>query len=430
MPGVPSELSKLQFDYAWKWFAFHADQRTKMFNFMILVAGVLATAVATAYDKSRPEIAAVLSFVGAVAMLMFERLDHRNRNLIWLGEEVLTHLEREVIFGENLKIIDREEKKIPFGVLYRQKREDVESPETTKVARDFREGRHRFWNPAFAYLLSLLFLLLFFFVIFFPPIGTPVAVPSTSPVVVIPGPDAGFPPSVTAIEKLWPFYGVVGIALVAGTVLLIFGTGWIARIAGTVAIVAGLTMHGYVINKLQIGDLFRIEPKIDKIPLLNDLKAQISKIDEADIRNEIEVAFHRIGNLGPEYLGRFSGFDPGKSDLKENMEPLTSSVCKQWSDHIDRDQLGLLLVIGATDRVPLNPSARLRYESNFGLARARAEKVKLAIGNCGVLPNRVIALVSGPQSTPEAVTRSDVDSGFPEDRSVDVWAFWSLHTAR
>jgi hypothetical protein len=39
--GDVSDLVKLQFDYAWKWFSFHADQRVKMFNFMLVVFGIL-----------------------------------------------------------------------------------------------------------------------------------------------------------------------------------------------------------------------------------------------------------------------------------------------------------------------------------------------------------------------------------------------------
>lgn len=32
-----SDLVKMQFDYAWKWFDFHARQRTTMFNFTIIL---------------------------------------------------------------------------------------------------------------------------------------------------------------------------------------------------------------------------------------------------------------------------------------------------------------------------------------------------------------------------------------------------------
>jgi hypothetical protein len=93
------ELHKLQFDYAWKWFAYHADQRVKMFNFMLIVFGVFATAIVTALgSKDLPSgVAAVLCFVAAALGLTFSLLDRRNRDLVWIGEEVLTHLEKNFI---------------------------------------------------------------------------------------------------------------------------------------------------------------------------------------------------------------------------------------------------------------------------------------------------------------------------------------------
>ncbi|MGB8279029.1 MAG: hypothetical protein WCF20_14015 [Methylovirgula sp.] len=89
------ELRKLQFDYAWKWFAFHAEQRTKMFNFMLVATGIFATAVATAYVKSSSRLAFWLCIAGALVAAIFSLLDRRNRDLIWRGEEVLIELEKK-----------------------------------------------------------------------------------------------------------------------------------------------------------------------------------------------------------------------------------------------------------------------------------------------------------------------------------------------
>src|SRR5690348_4185358 len=104
-PDPPSnpqlELPKLQFDYAWKWFSYHADQRVKMFNFMLIVLGIFASAIVSAVGNKELPIgfAAVLCFVAAALALIFPLLDRRNRDLVWLGEELLTHLEKTVIFG-------------------------------------------------------------------------------------------------------------------------------------------------------------------------------------------------------------------------------------------------------------------------------------------------------------------------------------------
>jgi len=44
-----------------------------------------------------------------------------DRDLVWLGEEVLTYLEKNCIFGEGIKIKDRKGKDMWFGILSRQK---------------------------------------------------------------------------------------------------------------------------------------------------------------------------------------------------------------------------------------------------------------------------------------------------------------------
>jgi hypothetical protein len=77
----PSELDKLRFDYAWKWFSFHAEQRTKMFNFMLVGLGALATVVVTAINDHLVLVARFACGLGFVIALVFWRLDGRNRTL-------------------------------------------------------------------------------------------------------------------------------------------------------------------------------------------------------------------------------------------------------------------------------------------------------------------------------------------------------------
>src|SRR6516164_9689130 len=97
-PSLPCdpelELHKLQFDYAWKWFSYHADQRVKMFNFMLVALGIFAAGVVNAFDKTPNIVTAILCFFAAGLAVVFTFLDRRNRDLVWLGEDVLTHLER------------------------------------------------------------------------------------------------------------------------------------------------------------------------------------------------------------------------------------------------------------------------------------------------------------------------------------------------
>ena len=70
----PTELQKLRFDYAWKWFNFHAEQRTKMFNFMLVGLGILATALVGAIEKKLLLEAAVVGTAATMVALVFSKV--------------------------------------------------------------------------------------------------------------------------------------------------------------------------------------------------------------------------------------------------------------------------------------------------------------------------------------------------------------------
>jgi hypothetical protein len=176
----PLELRKLQFDYAWKWFSYHADQRVKMFNFMLVVFGVFATAIGSTVGRLPSGFTAVLCFVAAALGLIFPLLDRLNRDLVWLGEELLTHLEKNVLFGEAITIKDRRGEDIRLGILSRQSFEDDTRANNIwyawgkgvgdtwrawstwracgKCVDDAWHGKHRVWLPLVGFLMFALFL--------------------------------------------------------------------------------------------------------------------------------------------------------------------------------------------------------------------------------------------------------------------------------
>ena len=75
-------------------------------------------------------------------------------------------------------------------------------------------------------------------------------------------------------------------------------------------------------------------------------------------------------------------------------------------------------------------ATRRRFESNYGLARARAEAVKERLTKCtpSIGADALLALVAGPGTTP-ATPNAD-RSGFGADRRVDVWALWGSARVR
>jgi hypothetical protein len=155
LPVDPWELQKLQLDYAWKWFSYHADQRVKMFNYMLIVFGIFAAGLVNALDKNVPKAAAVgLAFFAGVLALIFSLLDRRNRDLVWLGEDVLKDLERTVIFQQGGEVRDHFGQNVTLSILTRAD-PPTQSPRCS--FRDARLGKHRVLLPLFAYVISVAF---------------------------------------------------------------------------------------------------------------------------------------------------------------------------------------------------------------------------------------------------------------------------------
>lgn len=167
--------TRTQFEYAWNWFEFHAEQRTKMFNFMLLAIGIFATGIIGNVDK-HPIISAVLCFLAAGIAMLFSRLDYRNQELVWYGEDVLIHLEKEKIFSSPASIQNprrQEPQSIPFGILYRQRQEnDRPEPyqprptepfltdllrELVSILKNWRSGKHRYLLRGIMYLVAAVF---------------------------------------------------------------------------------------------------------------------------------------------------------------------------------------------------------------------------------------------------------------------------------
>jgi hypothetical protein len=88
-----SERAEMR-EYAWRYFALHADQRLKTFNFFLILATVILGGVlAFLKDASIPWLAAPVGLLLFVLSLVFWRLDRRNRELIWHAENALRQIE-------------------------------------------------------------------------------------------------------------------------------------------------------------------------------------------------------------------------------------------------------------------------------------------------------------------------------------------------
>lgn len=155
---TPTELQKQQLEYAWNWFSFHADQRIKVYNFMLVALGFLVAAIVTAVDKDRLGIALVLCLFSALLAAAFVALDRRNRDLERLGADVLRELEKKVLFEKAATATPSAMSSLDVGILANPRHEAGYSDKGELVnTENFVLGKHRLLLPATAWLFCFLF---------------------------------------------------------------------------------------------------------------------------------------------------------------------------------------------------------------------------------------------------------------------------------
>ncbi len=139
---VPTVAEDPRLDYAWKWFNFHAEQRTKMFNYMLVGLGILATAIATMAQKALWPEAICLSGAGVIICVAFYFIDYRNRYLYSLAQAVLLNIEKSQLFVGDAEI----------GIV-----KELTKPEGRSKPLSPTRGRHRFWMPFVIAVFAVLF---------------------------------------------------------------------------------------------------------------------------------------------------------------------------------------------------------------------------------------------------------------------------------
>ena len=87
-------------DFAFKWFQLHADQRLKVFNFFLVIAGICVAGFFTAMQAKNSVAASFISLVLVVVCICFKQLDLRTAQLVEIGEDYL----REWLEGKSKKV--------------------------------------------------------------------------------------------------------------------------------------------------------------------------------------------------------------------------------------------------------------------------------------------------------------------------------------
>lgn len=273
---------------------------------------------------------------------------------------------------------------------------------------------------------------------FVPSAGSAAASP---PVLVPPFPVPTPPPPMTSgIQSIISLWEIGALCLIIGGVAVLFvsrGRSKALMTIGAASMLAGAGLHVFTINKVDFKDFIKIErAELDlarkagetgngQITVLNTSMQPTTKDDE--------------GRFGAQMLGFVAKFQIGDAAVESapGSREALNEICAAWGRRTDSDN-ALVLIIGATDRLPLEGPTRLRYDANTGLALARAAAVKdYLTNNCwqsgsGItVPKNVLLLSSGPQHTPEFVNKRYTlePDGFPADRRVDVLALSTFNNS-
>src|SRR5690349_7522707 len=375
----PSELEKLRFDYAWKWFCFHAEQRTKMFNFMLIGLGVFASGLVTAIEKHLRLESAVLASAATLIAVGFFLLDRRNKQLYQVALAVLIETERTLLFPD---ATGAENAEAP-GISRRIQLEEKNDPKGWKGAGiAIRQGRHRVMMP----LVTAVFVLLFATTAIWSwrtwwllrdTVDTPAAA-CCQPVVVLRGDEgagrtallspqtASGPASDTvAIDGTGSVGGrhwwllVVGLVIAAGGAAA-FVTG--RKLGGSIAVAAGLATSVLPNLSVPLKGEFHFDPKVEA-KLADRFEFRIERLLDIARRSEPALlATGRFGGLG-EGIERFDCEDAAN---RKSIDEVNIGIARAR----ERQQQVVVLLIGGTDRQPLSAALRRRFESNTGLARA------------------------------------------------------------
>ena len=393
-PSSPTALEQMRFEYAWKWFDFHAEQRTKMFNYMLIGMGIFATAFVTAVDKRLELEAAILSSAAVVIALVFCFIDHRNRQLYIVAMDVLIDMEKSVVFADRTGNVFRnhrgDEKR--YGISSRVAWEDMSSDERRRIEAQSRppeppksyvaslrrqlagikQGQHRYWMPFVALSFATLFL--------------------------------------GAATRSWLAYleAVPRLPVaIEGAVLLLVGLiyarrRWVASKISDVWPIASMVLGTCLVVVAVFDQSLR-----DRLGPAGGFEVAVGGglNDVLDLRVRQPLANGFDGQLGTIVSAQFGPFDAGSAALD-----CTSASQRRAIDDVrdglaaaaSRKQRVAVVLVGSTDRTALSPALRRQYGSDAGLARARVSAVEACLWppGAGAPPTDVLRVISGPSYTP------------------------------
>lgn len=174
-------------------------------------------------------------------------------------------------------------------------------------------------------------------------------------------------------------------------------------------------------NHFEIGHLFQCENCGLKLEFGGSLMAirPFEASPSFDVGTE-EIAKPTIGCLENQYKTKWNSW--------------FSDRATDWLQRANPTDFDLIILVGSSDRQHLNDSLAKKFDSNDGLARARAENVKLRLINeindrdpsNSITESRFMIFSNGPKNTSSdsknvSKTKSNCDLNLADDRKVRIW---------
>ncbi len=146
-----------RFEYAWRYFEFHAKQRTTMFSFFLVFSAFIIGACAKLLGEKQEMLVLLILGMGMVITIFFIFLDRRNEELVHIAEDVLNQLEEDYLF-KNYKFKEVKYKIRTFwGVL----KKPTEVPARVGILNrriiDDSRNKHGTYLPAIQFLIFVMY---------------------------------------------------------------------------------------------------------------------------------------------------------------------------------------------------------------------------------------------------------------------------------
>jgi hypothetical protein len=96
-PNESVEILKLRVSYAWGVWEFHGRQRFSMFNYFLVITGILVNGYLTALkEKDLHGLLPAICLLGLVQCCVFTMIDWRNRKMLYFADDVLRESEKKL----------------------------------------------------------------------------------------------------------------------------------------------------------------------------------------------------------------------------------------------------------------------------------------------------------------------------------------------